>query len=474
MVIVLKKLNELYNTDSDVLIKGIKTNSQDIEKGDLFVCTMGVTADRHDFIEDALKNGASAIIVSQDVNYQIPTVKVKNTNEELNSLLIKFYDDPFKDLILIGVTGTDGKTTLATIIQTLIGKDNCMYIGTNGVSYKDINLSTKNTTPALEDIYKYADIAKKAQLGYIVMETSSEAFFYQRLKGLFFDASLITNITRDHLNVHKTLNNYIECKGMLFKQTKKSGLSILNRQDKYYARISKACQAKVYSYGRKSADIKLLDYRNNNQGTLIKFKIDGKIYNIVSPLIGYFNIYNLLAGILLCLKLKIDINHIINNIKDIYIMGRLEDLKYGQNYKIILDYAHTPDALLKVLKYFKKQKQANIITVTGSAGGREKEKRALMGKVVLKYSDLVIFTMDDPRYEDPQIIINEMISKSRQKNYEIIIDRREAINRSLSIAKENDIVFIAGKGRDNYMAIKDQYLPYCDYDVIKDYFEKKK
>lgn len=471
---VLKKLSDLCETDSEVFISGIKTNSKDIEPGDLFVCIMGVTADRHEYIEEAIARGAVAIVVGHDVDYDIPTVKVENPNEALNSLLIKFYDDPFKDLKLIGVTGTDGKTTVATIIQTLIGKDHCMYIGTNGVSYKDIQLDNKNTTPAITDLYRYANMAKEAQIEYIVMEASSEAFFRKRIDSLWFNASLITNITRDHLNIHKTIENYVACKSMLFQKTRPDGLSILNKKDQYYRQIKRACLAQVYTYGTSKSDIKLISYQNNNQGTLIKFKLDGESYHITSPLVGEFNVYNLLAAILLCVRLELNINDIINRISDIYIIGRLEDLKFGQKYKIILDYAHTPDALTKVLSYFKKVKQGRIITITGSAGGREKEKRPLMGKAVLNGSDIVIFTMDDPRYEDPQEIIKEMIGKSKKPNYEVITNRKEAIYRGLSLAKSDDIVFIAGKGRDNYMAIEDQFIPYCDYDVIEDYFKEKK
>ncbi len=471
---VLKKLSDLCESDSEVLISGIKTNSKDVEPGDLFVCIMGVTADRHEYIEEAIAKGAVAIVVGHDVDYDIPTVKVENPNEALNSLLIKFYDDPFKDLKLIGITGTDGKTTVATIIQTLIGKDHCMYIGTNGVSYKDTHLDNKNTTPAIADLYRYADMAKKAQVEYIVMEASSEAFFRKRIDSLWFNASLITNITQDHLNIHKTIDNYVACKSMLFQKTRPDGFSVLNKKDQYYHQIKRVCLAQVYTYGTSKADIKLISYQNNNQGTLIKFKLDGESYHITSPLVGEFNVYNLLAAIILCVRLGLDINDIINRISDIYIIGRLEDLKFGQKYKIILDYAHTPDALRKVLSYFTKVKQGRIITITGSAGGRDKEKRPLMGKAVLNGSDIVIFTMDDPRYEDPQEIIKEMIGKSKKQNYEVVTNRKEAIYRGLSLAKADDIIFIAGKGRDNYMAIEDQFIPYCDYDVIEDYFKEKK
>jgi|LFRM01.1.fsa_nt_gb UDP-N-acetylmuramoyl-L-alanyl-D-glutamate--2,6-diaminopimelate ligase len=470
----MKKLHQLYNVKKDIDIRDIKTNSKLVTPGDLFVCIMGVTVDRHDFIEEAIKRGAKAIVVNRDVNYDIPTIKVSNPNDELNKLLIKFYDDPFKDLILIGITGTDGKTTLATIIQLLIGKDKCMYIGTNGVSYNDVTLDTLNTTPAIEEIYKYAYIARKAKLKYIVIEASSEAFFHNRLKDLLFDVSILTNITRDHLNVHKTIKNYLKCKSLLFKQTKNSGFSILNKKDKYFHYLKKICPGKVYTYGSKHTHIKLINYQNTNKGTLIKFQLNKRTYLINSPLIGCFNVDNLLASILLCDILKIDINRVINNINNIYVTGRLENLDFGQKYTVILDYAHTPNALLQVLKHFKKQKRNKIITLTGSAGGRDKEKRSIMGKIVLKYSDWVIFTMDDPRYEDPESIIKQMIGKIKKKNYEIIVDRGRAIKKSLTIAKKDDIVLILGKGRDNYMMIKDFKIPYCDYDIIKDYFDDKK
>lgn len=241
----MKKLNELYDIDSDVLIKGIKINSKEIEKGDLFVCTIGVKVDRHDYIEEAIQRGASALVVSRDhIEAPIPVIKVDNTNQELPILCRKFYDYPEKKLTMVGITGTDGKTSTATIIQTLIGIETCGYIGTNGRSYGSFKGETGNTTPDVDKLEPYLDEFVKNNCKYVSMEASSEAFFRGRMQDLFFDVSVITNITKEHLNIHGSYENYIECKSMLFQQTKKSGVCVLNHDDEHFMEIKQACNGK--------------------------------------------------------------------------------------------------------------------------------------------------------------------------------------------------------------------------------------
>ena len=214
----MKKLNELIECDFDIEINGIKINSKEITEGDLFVCTKGVNTDRHDFIEDAIKNGAVAVIVSKDITCSVPTVKVKDTNEILPILCSKFYDHPEEKLKIIGITGTDGKTSTATIVQTLIGNDICGYIGTNGRSCSKFNKEINNTTPDSDKLYEYFYDFVNAGCKYVVMEASSEAFFRHRLDNIVFQVGAITNITREHLNIHKTFDNYLEAKAKLLEK----------------------------------------------------------------------------------------------------------------------------------------------------------------------------------------------------------------------------------------------------------------
>jgi len=468
----MKKINELYECDFDGEIQDIKINSKEVQMGDVFVCTKGINVDRHDFIDEAINNGASLLIVNNDKKYSIPSIKVEDPNEELAVLSRKFYDYPDEKLKLIGITGTDGKTTTATIIRYLLGEDECGYIGTNGVESKTFKESIPNTTPECHLIYKYLNLFVKENLKFVSMETSSEAFFRHRLDSFLFDIGILTNVTGDHLNVHKTFDKYLESKKNLFRQIKDNGIVILNIDDKYYNEF-KDIHRNVLTYGNdKNADLCIKEIVENENNTLIKFIYNNIRYTITSPLLGIFNVYNLMASILCLIHFGYSMEEIIFKIKNIKVpKGRCEILNFDTNYKIVLDYAHTVNGLNSILSYLNNIKKSRIITVTGSAGGREKEKRKNMGKVVLEKSDLVIFTTDDPRYEDPLDIISEMIGKSTG-NYEIIVDRKSAIKYALDNAKENDIVLIAGKGRDQYMAIKDQYEKYCDYDVINDYFKK--
>lgn len=466
----MKKINDLYDCSYEDEIKDIKINSKEVETGDVFVCTKGVNADRHDFIDEAIANGASLLIVKNDGNYSIPYIKVDDPNHELAILSSKFYDYPDEKLNLIGITGTDGKTTTATIIRDLLGSSLCGYIGTNGVEGKNISDKISNTTPECHLIYKYLYLFLKEDLKYVSMEASSEAFYRKRLESFKFDVGILTNVTEDHLNIHKTLDNYVDSKKELFRQLKDDGVAILNIDDNYFDEF-KDIHDRVLTYGKnKNADIWIMKIEENENNTLIGFRYKNKDYEIVSPLVGEFNVYNLMAGILCLLHFGFSLEDVLSRINNIKTpVGRCEFLDFGTNYKIVLDYAHTPNGLSSILDYLNKIKKNRIITVTGSAGGREKAKRSEMGKVVLEKSDIVIFTMDDPRYEDPKDIINEMI-KGKEGCYEIIIDRKEAINYALDHTRSGDIILIAGKGRDNYMAIEDKYIPYCDYDVIKEYF----
>lgn len=469
----MKKLSELYQTKEDVMIKGIKMNSKEIEKGDLFVATQGVVADRHDFIDDAIKNGASAVVVSKDIkNKSVPIIKVENTNKELVKVSAKFYDHPEKDLFIIGVTGTNGKTTVAKILYDMIG-DEAAYLGSLGAIWKNKRENLINTTPDSDKLFKYFRKFVDDGCKILIMEAASEAFYRKRLEGIDFDISIMTNITGDHLNIHKTMGNYVSCKGQLFSKTKKEGLCILNIDDKYFEDMKKRSNAKVLTYGKKPSDVEIINTKLDEENIYLEVLVNRKKEQFYLPLPGEYNAYNFACCILVMLNLGYSIEDIKIRVKNIKtIEGRNEFIDKGQNFKIVLDYAHTPDALKNILSYLNKIKKNRIITVTGSAGGREHEKRPAMGKIVLEMSDYVIFTMDDPRYEDPNDIIDDLLKESANTNYERIIDRKEAIHKAFNIAKKGDIVLIAGKARDNYMAIEDKYLPYNDYDVILDYFKE--
>lgn len=462
----MKKLNELIDCEYDTLIKGIKMNSKEIEPGDLFLCTMGVTRDRHDFIDDAIKNGASAIVVSKDVGKKdVPVVKVDDTNKMLPILCKKFYDNPDEKLTLISVGGTDGKTSTATIIQTLIGSDKCGYIGTNGRSCAKFKKDVNNTTPDTDKLYMYFDEFVKAGCKYTVMETSSEAYFRHRLDTLSYQSGVITNITSEHLNIHGSFENYLECKCMQFKRIKKDGTSILNKDDKHYDEVRKACTGKVLTYGKdKSNDLCISSYTIKPNKTEIKFVYNKKEYNIESPLLGDFNVYNLAAAILTVISLGFDIDKIIPNIKDISISGRLDVLEdIGQDFTVMVDYAHTPNGIKNLLDFVNTLDINRSIVVIGQAGERDYLKRPIVGKTVCDNADHAIFCYEDPRSEDPKDIIDMIVKDVKDKSkYEIVIDRSEAIKKAIDIAKKDDIVLILGKGNETYEKLKDGTIYFND------------
>ena len=294
------------------------------------------------------------------------------------------------------------------------------------------------------------------------MEVSSEAYLTNRIGDLPFTVSIFTNITKEHLDKHKTFANYLECKLKLFRNSR---IAILPRDSKYYYRFKDNANIS-YSYGfKKGSTLQILNYKLYFDKTILTFKYQTKKYKITIPLLGKFNVYNIAAAILTLLSLGYDMNFIQKRLKYLTkVSGRME-IVYNKNFLIVLDYAHTTNATYNVLKFFSKFKK-NIITVVGCAGGRYKEKRKEIGKIVLKYSKLVIFTSDDPRFEDPNQIINEMLETKTKKNYVKIIDREEAIRYAISKTKKDGVVLILGKGRDNYMLVEDKKIPYSDYDTV--------
>ena len=449
----MKKLSELINCDYDVDITGIKTNSNQVKKGDLFICTDYSTMDRHLFIDDAIKNGASAIIVKKDVGTKsVPIIKVDNPNDVFVDIINKFYDYPTKKLNMIGITGTDGKTTVATIIYQLI-KD-CAYIGTNGIFYSDYKEKSPNTTPSLDKTYPlFVDMINK-NIKTVSMEASSEGILYDRIKGIDFDCAIMTNITKEHLNHHGTLENYINCKCELFRNT--IGPCILNKDDEHYLEVARNCKGKIYTYGKNiDNDLYFKDVELYSDKTIFKIVYNNKEYIINSPMVAIFNVYNLCASLLALVSLGYDMNYLIDNIK---------------NIKVIVDYAHTPNGISKLLEFIHSLKYNKLTVVFSEPGERDKSKRPDKGYNVITNCDHAIITSQDPRSENPMDIANDLLTKVKNyNNYEIILDRSEAIKKAIYSAKKDDIVLIIGKGSESYQILKDKVIEFCDIDEVKKY-----
>lgn len=473
----MRKLNELYECSYEIDIKGIKINSQEVEKGDLFVCTKGVTADRHDYVNDAVSRGAVAIVASKKVDVDVPVIMVEDTNLELPRLCSKFYGNPEEKIKIYSVTGTDGKTSVATITQYLLGNDVCGYMGTNGRSCSKFNKDTNNTTADSDKLYEYFYDFLEAGCSCCMMESSSEAFFRGRLTNITYDIGAITNITREHLNIHGSFENYIECKCQQFKQIKKDGYAILNKDDEFYEVVRNSCNCdNIFTYGKdKDNTLQIVDYEIFPNKTVINYKYKNKKYKIESPLLGDFNVYNLACALLVAIASGRKLDEVIPNIKDINVSGRLDMLpNIGQNFNVMVDYAHTPNGISNLLRFVHTLNVNRSIVVIGSAGERDYLKRPLMGRTVVDNANYAIFTYEDPRSEDPKDIIDMMTKEIEDKSkYEVVIDRSEAIKRAIDIAEENDIVLILGKGNETYQKLKTKTIYFNDIEEAMKHLEAR-
>lgn len=463
----MKKICDLVNCDYDIEIYGITDDSRYVKEGYLFVASKGFNVDHFDYIEDAIDKGCSFIISDRDINIDFPHIIVeKDISKLYRKICEKFYDVDFNKINMIGITGTDGKTTTTSIIKELIS--DCAYIGTNGFEIKDKSFSTNNTTPVVSELYD--DISKiiKSNCKNLAMEVSSEALLHGRVDDFRYKVVGITNITGDHMNVHKTFDNYVLCKKKILNLLKSEGYAVLNGDDEILTKINGKNVVKFGFNTNNDCIIENVEYLKDK--TIINIKYNNEIVEINSPLKARYNVYNVIMAYIICRLFGIDSSLLLSRIKKLRcIKGRTELLDFGQDYDIILDYAHTINGIRNVLDSFQNYKK--IITVTGCAGGREKEKRPIIGKMVIDRSDVSIFTMDDPRYESVDDIIDQMVGKN--EDYIRIIDREEAIKYALDIASKDSVVLILGKGRDNYMAINDKKVYYSDYDVISNYFKEK-
>ena len=462
----MKKLRDLLPIDSDLVVEGITDDSRLVQKNFLFVATKGYYVDHFDYIEDAIQNGCCFIVCDRELPISFPHYVVDDIQAFFLELCRKYYDVSLEDFRFIGITGTDGKTTSTTIVKELL--EHCAYIGTNGVEVDSKSYGTSNTTPCISELYR--DLSLVQEYGYhtVAMEVSSEALLHDRIHDFSYDVVGFTNITGDHLNVHKTFEDYVSCKMKLLDYLKKDGYVVYNGDDELLKNIQ---HPHSISFGFSSNNLYVIqEVEYLERETIITLSYQDLSWTIHSPLIGKYNVYNVVMAFIIGRLYLVDDYLLLQKIQELRpIKGRGEFLDFGQNFDIVLDYAHTVNGIRSILETF--QNYETVIVVTGSAGGRETLKRSVIGKIVMDMSDFTIFTMDDPRNEDPDDIIDQMVGDS--KDYYRIVDREDAISFALSIAPPKSVVLILGKGRDNYMAIGDKKIHYNDYDVIHNYFNKE-
>ncbi len=430
-----------------------ETDSRKVEKGQIFVAIKGLTVDGHDFINSAIEKGASKIISEKDLDINVPYLKVKDTSEYLKETLKKEYGNEINKLKLIGVTGTNGKTTSCYLIyQMLLNLGvNSAYIGTLGYYHKDEFIELNNTTPDILTIYKLLMHAKDSGCESVVMEVSSQALSYDRLNGINFSIIAFTNLTEDHLDYHKTMENYLKAKLLILDHLKNDAIIIANKDDKNYTKFKKD-NHKFLTFGY-NADYEIIDFKTSPNDTDLTFKFNGTKYNVNVPLTSKFNVYNYLTMLSIVNNYGFDIDKIIDKTKNLkQPKGRCESYKIN-NGTAIIDYAHTPDAVEKVINAYLELKKNKIITLIGCGGDRDPKKRPIMGEIATRLSDYVILTSDNPRTEDPQKIIDDMIKGIKKDNYEAILDRKEAIKKAIDLMDKDDILLILGKGHENYQII---------------------
>jgi UDP-N-acetylmuramoyl-L-alanyl-D-glutamate--2,6-diaminopimelate ligase len=444
----------------------IKTNSKEVVSGDTFIAIKGLTHDGHDYIDGAIKRGATKIIAEHG-NYEVETIIVDDTKKYLIDYLHDTYYDKIKELKLIGITGTNGKTTSCFLIYQILNKSNisCAYIGTIGYYLKDNVIKLNNTTPDIIELYSLLLKCYEEGIKYVVMEVSSHALELKRVAGLEYDYAVFTNLTVDHLDFHHNLNDYAKSKEKLFHMLKDTGIAIINNDDEYKNMMMVHKHNITYGFNDNS-DYQITYYQTNNEKTSFTFKYKDNLYSVDTYLLGKFNIYNLLTMIIIVHNIGISLPDIINKIPILKAPPGRMDTIVSHNKTIIIDYAHTPDAVFNVLNTIKEFSKGKIYSIIGCGGDRDKTKRGKMTFYATSLSDNVIITSDNPRFEDPRDIIDDMIENQVKKNYEIVIDRKDAIKRGHSLLKENDILVILGKGHEDYQIIGNEKIYHNDKEYV--------
>ena len=480
------KLNEILSKvkpldivgNADVDITGVNIDSRRIEKGHLFVAIKGTQVDGHSFIQKAEALGAAAVLCEQlptERNTDVTYIHVASTEAAVGPVATMFYDDPTSKLKLVGVTGTNGKTTIATLLYNMFRKfgHRCGLLSTVCNYIEDQAIPADHTTPDPIELNRLLAEMVKAGCEYAFMECSSHAIAQKRIGGLKFAGGLFTNLTRDHLDYHKTFENYRDAKKAFFDMLPKDAFAITNADDKNGMVMVQNTKATVKTYStRTMADFKARIIECHFEGMYLD--IDGREVGV--QFIGKFNVSNLLAvyGAAVMLgKKPDDVLVVLSTLKSV--SGRLEPIRSPEGFTAIVDYAHTPDALENVLNAIHEvlDGKGHVITVCGAGGNRDKGKRPLMAQEAVKQSDRVIITSDNPRFEEPQDIINDMLAgltPQQMKKVVSIADRREAIRTACMMAAKGDVILIAGKGHEDYQEVKGVKHHFDDREEVRKIF----
>ncbi len=440
-------------------ITGIAYDSRHVAEGNVFICIKGYESDGHKFAKMAEENGAAVIVAEDKIDVDIPVWYVENSRAAMADLACRFYGDPSKHFKLIGVTGTNGKTTITYLLRSILEEAgmNVGIIGTNQNVIGDKVLITQSTTPTTPNSLELQQLFTEmvnAKADCVVMEVSSHALELERVRGCRFDVGVFTNLTRDHLDFHKTMENYLAAKAKLFDMSDKG---VVNFDDNGGKKIYNEKDCDILRVGfTDESDLWVNNVTINSRGDEFDVHYNGQVYHMSLAIPGKFSVYNAICAAGAALQLGIDMETIVTGLKKASgVLGRLEVVPTDTDYTVIIDYAHTPDGLENVINAVKEFVQGDIITVFGCGGDRDNTKRPIMGEIAGRLSDYSIITSDNPRTEDPQKIVEqiEVGMKRTDGKYKMITDRREAIAYALDHAKAGDIVILAGKGQETYQII---------------------
>ncbi|MFI3329534.1 MAG: UDP-N-acetylmuramoyl-L-alanyl-D-glutamate--2,6-diaminopimelate ligase [bacterium] len=479
---LLNKLNIPQIVINNHKINSLEDNSLDCNLNDVFFVIPSLTNDNNKFIEEAITNGAKTIVYENIINNKysnINYIKVDDVKKTIALSAKLFYKDITKKIKLIGVTGTNGKTTITNLIHDYLCYEGheVMMIGTNGIFFKKEHYNTNNTTPNLLLMTKVIKQALRKGLEYVVIEVSSIGIREQRVMYFDFDIIILSNVTHDHLDYHKTMIDYKFSKGIIISNMKykKNKYVILNKDLDNFDFYNKLSEANVVTYSIvNQSDYQGVNVNKNINETSFRLLFNHNKYYFKTSLIGGFNVYNILSALACINKLGFSINRFSDFLKlYVNVEGRMDLIKY-KDKTVVIDFAHTPDSVENALKTLKEYSNRKLTVIIGAGGNRDKIKRSIIGEITCKYADKIIFTNDNPRDEIPTQIIDDITKEIKEYKYEIILDRKEAIYKALNDSIKDEIIAILGKGSENYQIIMGIKHPFSDKQTVKNYIKEHK
>lgn len=471
---------EVIQGDENFEASSINWDSRKVTKGSLFICVKGRNVDRHQYALEAIKAGASALIIEhevKDIPKHIPVIKVNDTRLAMAHIANIYYKNPSSKFKLIGITGTNGKTSISLFIYEILKSLNksTALIGTieNLVNGKKLRTEKLNpTTPDSIELQASFDEISKEGAEYVVMEVTSSALSQHRVTGCDFSIGVFSNLTQDHLEEHGNMENYKNAKMKLFSMCKSA---VINSDDAMSKEIMEKSRASIITYGIETdSDFKADNIEYSFKGTEFDLYFQNNLYKVKTKLLGRFNVYNILASIAVCHSLGFTLEEIIQAVLKVKsASGRFEIVSVPHDYLVVVDYAHSPDSLEKIIKSTKALTKNKVIVVFGCGGDRDKSKRPIMGEIAGSSAHICILTSDNPRSENPMDIINDIEDgiKNAHCSYFKIENRKEGIHKALTLAEEGDAIIIAGKGHETYQILRDRTIHFSDVEVVEDFFK---